>query len=495
MSLIGIDVGTSAMKAAAYREDGGLLASASGSQSPLARSAGQEELDPEAVWTATLTGLKELVAAPMVKRDPPTAIAVSASGSEAFLVDREGVPLGPCILSGDTRGARIEKRTAALASPEEWLASCGHFPERMDPVNRLMWLRENNPCAVRRADKFVGWHEFLTLRLCGLAAIDHSLAAKWLLYDFATSGWSEERLSAFEIDAGLLPEILPWGSEVGTLHGKLARELGLRTRPLVGVGGFDSSCAALGAGVSRAGTTGVISGSWEMVVAPIGSWDAGVLSAADLQVVPHPGEAPFAVLAHSPNGTAVIDWTTELLGSSARSIQSYLIESGPGPSPVAMIPHLSGAISPWKNGRDYRGALLGLNLSSTRTDIVKACLEGIAYDLVYALDLLREARVLGDVLRVAGGGSRSEWWMQLKADLTGIPVEVTEQEEPGAWGAALLAGVTAGVYESAGPVSESTQRVARRFEPDEERAPLHEERIALHKDIVETIAPKWERLV
>ncbi len=488
MSLIGIDVGTSAVKVAAYREDGELLASSREPVRLRRPRPGWEEMEPEAVWLAACRALGGVTASPALGQDPPRALAVSASGDEAFPVDAEGTSLGPCILSGDMRGADIERKVAARAAASDWYSGCGHVPERMDPILRLLWWRTHRPDVVSRAHRFVGWHEFLTLRLCGFAVIDQSLAGKWLTYDLTTRDWSADRLAGFDIDPGFLPEIRPWGTQIGEVRSNLARKLGLPDRTAVSVGGYDSSCAALGSGASGAGTVGLACGSWEVAVAPADDWAvADDLAETGLPLVSHPGSSPFAILAQSPNGAAVADWAAALLHLPLGSTQSGLDATGPGPSSVLAVPHLSGAISPWKDARESRGALLGLTLATTSTEILKACLEGVAYDLALTLEVLRGVRVTVHVLRAAGGGTRSKWWMQLKADLTEIPVEVSGHQEPGTWGAALLAGSAIGVYESAGRASEEMRRTAHEFRPNEQRARLYAGRVAAYREAVETL--------
>ena len=217
MSLIGIDVGSSATKIAAYNDDGVILARVREKVTPRHPRPGWWELDPDEVWNATLRGLRSLMAQRPVRLDPPTALAISASGREAFPLDGEGNVLGPCIMAGDTRSCDLQAAPIADHSPTKWLEACGHVPERMDPVCRLLWWRENGPRTMAQARYFLGWHEFLTLRLAGRAVTDRSLAGRWLVYDLAAHRWSPERLTRFDIDPALLPEIEPWGSTVGTL--------------------------------------------------------------------------------------------------------------------------------------------------------------------------------------------------------------------------------------------------------------------------------------
>lgn len=431
MSLIGIDVGSSSIKVDAYRSDGQPLAGASEALTPRRSQPGWWEIEPEDVWMATLKGLSQVARATAVQRDPPESLAISASGREAFPVDQNGVPLGPCIMAGDTRGAALEVLTASRMETELWYQACGHIPERMDPVNRLLWWRRHHPHVMAQSSFFLGWHEFLTLRLGRRAVTDRSLAGKWLIYDLAAGAWSPQRLAEFEIDPRTLPDIQPWGAVIAELKPSVASQVGLPQGVKIAVGGFDASCAALGAGASDAGVGGLVSGTWEDLIVPTSHPPSAEIVRSGLSVGPHPGSAGLAVFALSPNGTAVIDWARSLMGVSLPELKTELEKSGPQPSLVLAIPHLSGATVPWANGRKSRGTLTGLTLGSSPTDIIKALMEGITFDLLLTLQSLRQAGLSFNVLRAAGGGTRSDWWMQLKADLSGLPIEAINQPEPG----------------------------------------------------------------
>src|SRR5262249_30265634 len=155
-----------------------------------------------------------------------------------------------------------------------------------------------------------------------------------------------------------------------------------------------------------------------------------------------------------------------LTGIRLTQIERALDSAGSDPSPVLMVPHLSGAPGPWPQVPAATGSVLGLNLATSGADLVRAALEGIAIELTLALDALRAGGCPIGTCTIAGGGSRSAWWMQLKADLLRIPVQVADVPEPGTLGAAMLAGVGAGIYGSIGEAAEQV-RIARRFEPDE----------------------------
>lgn len=481
MSLVGIDVGTSSVKLAAYTTEGRQLASVDRALAAEHRHAGWETLDPASVWAAVCSGLAELT--PAIRGDPPLGLAVSASGDEVFPVAGDRA-LGPCLLSGDARGSNVELATLQSRPAAEWLERCGHLPERMDPINRILWWRNEQPEIAGRADQFLGWHEYLCLRLCGRAATDPGLAAKWLAFDLAAGAWSTELLDEFQLAPTLVPEVVGWGQALGPLRPALARKLGWADGAVVGVGGYDASCTALGSGVTDVDVHGLACGSWEVVVGParIDSLDA--LGAAAASAIPYPGETPLAVLAQSPNGSSVGAWMARALGEPIEALERRVSATATGPSPVLAIPHLSGAICPWPNGRGSRGALFGLSLATSEVEIAQALLEAVAYELALTLQALDLADVSTRALRAAGGGSRSEWWMQLKADVTGVPIEIVDREQSGAFGAALLAGVAAGVYPTAAKAAARFSRVARVHEPDSCRADRYAATIARYRQVV-----------
>jgi xylulokinase len=415
-----------------------------------------------------------------VRRDPPEAIAISASGREVFPVAEDGVALGPCIMAGDTRGEEIAGSTRERFTAEDWFGMCGHLPGRMDPINRMIWWQNRDPEITERARYMVGWHEFLTLRLAGRAVTDKSLASHWLAYDFSAGKWSSERLRDYDINPELLPEIRSWGEVIGELRPDLARRFALAKRPVIAVGGFDAICATLGSGVSGVGTAALLCGSWEDIVAPSAPPSVITLAELGLPLLPYPGETKAALFAASPNGTSVLNWALSLTGTPLKKIEAKLVNSGLEPSPVLAVTRLSRMDAPSGADRLIGGALIGLTLSCSGFDIIKACLEGVALDTAAQLRQLRGLGVPVEVLRAVGGGSRSPWWMQLKADLSGVPIEITNRPEPGAFGAALLAGLALGLYPSAEQAAAGSADVIRQFEPDRRRQMLFRERRQEH---------------
>lgn len=486
MSLVGIDVGSSSVKVSAFSEDGVLIGTASSNLTPLYPGPGLWETDPEDIWRATTAAMQGLMAQEPLRHDPPQAMAISASGRENFPADAQGNPLGNGIMGADVRGREFEIPPAGAPVPEPWCLACGHLRERMDPVFRQAWWRANQPAIMDRAGYFFGWIDFLTYRMTGKAVMDHSTASRYAVYDLASSGWSQERVRTFDFPAHLLPQTQPWGSIVGRLRPDVAADWHLPAGVQVAQGCHDLNCAALGAGVFEVGTVCLVSGSYENILAITDQLPTATMLLKGLSVMPQPGEAGLSIIAVHPTGNAVLNWARSLTGESIEAVENALAPRRE-PNAVLAVPYLSGAMTYWEDGRKARGGLLGLTLATTGIDIVQAFMESIAYDTVNTLTLMRQAGIPIDKIRITGGGARSPWWTQLKADMTDLPVEVVAHPEPGTLGAALLAGLAIGVYDDLEDVSRRLSGTATTYLPDPERAERHQARLETYRQLMDLL--------
>jgi len=189
------------------------------------------------------------------------------------------------------------------------------------------------------------------------------------------------------------------------------------------------------------------------------------------------------VIAVHPTGNAVLNWARQLLALDIDEMDSFLAQKR-APSPVMAIPYLSGAMAYWEEGRKARGGVLNMTLATSGAEIVQAFMESIAYDTRNTLALMKEEGIAVERIRITGGGARSAWWTQLKADITGVPIEVVSQPEPGTLGAALLAGVAVGVYSDLDAISRTLSGTSCAYEPDTARAAQHHARMQTYQATV-----------
>ncbi len=473
MSLIGIDLGSTAIKVGAYALDGAALAEARRPVPAYHPEPGHSEVDVLESRAAFDDALGAVAADPALKSDPPVAISFSSSGREVFPVGSDGTPLGRCLMTSDTRGDEVAAITGARRSPEEWFRLTGHVPRRMDPVNRALWWRGADPEVAARTRWFMNWHEFYALRLSGRPVVDWSDAGTWATYDVATGNWSAERIAETGIDPTWLPEVQPNASPIGRILPEAAERFGLPASTLVVTGAYDTYAAAVGSAAVDPGVVSLACGTWHSYNTPVcPGWPVELVHDG-MNVFPHPGPTGFGILVTNPNGMSVVDWARDLLHLSIPELQAGLALAGPGPGHVfadarfTPLPHVAAAPG-------FGATFGGMTLAATPVDIVRALLEGIACEFSLSLDLLRRRGIELDLIRATGGGSRNAWWLQLMADLCGMPIEVVAQEEPGAFGAAILAGVGAGVYESVSAAVARLVSVSRRFEPNAERGAAYD---------------------
>jgi xylulokinase len=484
MSLIGIDVGSSSVKVAVYTEEGKQIAIASHDLTPIHPGPGLWETDPEDIWQATCEAMRGVTSQSTVQRDLPKAISVSASGRENFPADSYGKPLGNGIMGADIRGAEFEMPPEGASIPEDWCLSCGHLRARMDPIFRLSWWQKYHPEIMEKARYYFGWIDFLTFRMTGRAVMDASSAAWYMVYDLKTRTWAPERVAEYKIRSELLPEVLPWGSEVGELKPALAADLQLPHGVKIAQGCQDLNCAAYGAGVYEPGTVCLVSGSYENILLPTDQLPTPSMLTSGLSILPHPCKAGLSIIAVHPTGNSVLNWARDLVDVPIEAVEDELQQRNGMPSPVTAVPYLSGSMVYWKDGRKARGGIIGLTLSTTKTDLVQSFMESIAYDTVNTLSLMSEEGIPVNCIRITGGGAKSAWWTQLKADMTNMPIEVVEQPEPGTLGAALLAGFAVGVYDDLEEVSKKYSGTSRIYTPNPNRAALHKERFELYRKLM-----------
>lgn len=468
----------------AFSEDGKAIAEANHNLTPIYPQAGWWETDPKDVWCTTTACMKDIMVQDAIHKDPPKAIAVSAFGRENFPADHNGKPLANGIMGADIRGAEFEADQQSSGQLPPWSFSCGHVLQRMDPAFRLKWWRKYHPEIIHQTRYFFGWMDYLNYRMTGRIVTDQSSASLGLVYDLQTRSWSQERAAEFEFGPDMLPEILPWGSVISELKPAVAKEWGAPPHIKIAQGCLDLNCAAYGAGVHEIGTACLVSGSYENILIPTDKPPTTTMLLRGLSILSHPCKAGQCVIAVHPTGSAVLNWARKLVNLPIRDMEKHLQKECIEPGPVMAVPYLSGSMAYWEGGRKAKGGLLGITLATRNVDVVQAFMESIAYDTANTLSMMNAEGIEIDRIRITGGGARSAWWTQLKADITGKPVEVVKASEPGTLGAALLAGLAIGIYDDLESTSKKYSGTKTVFSPDPARARLHKERFEKYHQLI-----------
>jgi len=430
--LIGVDVGTSGVKAIAISPSGEIVASAEESYPLSTPQAGWAEQDPEDWWRAAEACLARLP-------DGPVGLSGQMHGLVALGAD--GSVLRPAILWNDQRTsaecAEIEERIGL----DRLVALTGNRALTGFTAPKLLWLRRHEPEVYARIAHVLLPKDYVRFRLTGERMIDAADASGTLLFDVAQRRWSEEVCDALEIPLDWLPP--PFEST-----------------EIAGAG--DQAAAALGVGIVAPGTLSVVLGTSGVVFAVLPAYapDARARVHVFCHAVPGTWHAMGVML--SAAGSA--SWLRHVLGAGYAELDAEAAKWAPGAEGVLFAPYLAGERTPYPDP-DVRGAFTGLALRHDRGALWRAMLEGVAFGLRDSLELLRSLGVRADVGRVSGGGARSELWVQIVASALGLPLERTVSEEGSAFGAALLAGVRAGVFADAEDAVSRCVRVAARVDP------------------------------
>ena len=500
-NLIGLDVGTTGCKAVVFDLEGTLLAGA-GREYPveLPRPSWAEQ-DIEAVWTLAVEAMGEAIAAAGVRE--VAAVGLSVHGEAITPVDAFGRPLRPTILGMDTRTDAQNEWLRERFGAQRLFELTGMPIHTVNTLPKLLWIREHEPEIWAAADKFLLVEDFLIARMTGRAFISSCLASRTQLCELKAGGWSAQILDALELSADRLAEIVPSGMQIGNLGAALTEELGLVSAPGVVTGGHDQACGALGVGLTEPGLAMVSTGTAEVVEVALGEPVVSEpLYEGNISVYRATVPGLFLAMTLNHSGGLALRWFRDGFCEPqlARSLETEqdaydLILAGASaePSGLLALPHFAGAGTPTFDTAS-KGAILGLTFSTSRTDLAKAILEGLTYELRLNLDLLRDGGVAIDVLRAIGGGARSKLWLQLKADITGIPVITPRITEAAAFGAALLAGTGVGLFRSAADGAEQLLELTDTYQPDPTRHEAYTRQYELYREVYPAVAPISRRL-
>jgi xylulokinase len=436
--VLGIDIGTSSVKALMLAPDGHSLAQASAAYAVVTDRPAQAESEPEDWWRATVSAVRQCVALADCR---PAAVGLSGQMHGVVLSDGSGRAIRPAMLWSDLRAAR--HLAAYRALPEDMTSRLRNplTPGMAGPM--LLWLQANDPGAFAEARWALQPKDWLRLRLTGNAAGDPSDASATLLFDVAADTWHERLVDALGLDRSMLPDLLPSAEAAGTLTSAAGEALGLAPGTSVVTGAADTAAGIIGAGV-KPGALHVSMGTGLQVIA--------------LRSEPTTPESPAVHLYRTAeargwyamgatlNGGNVLDWVRRMLGADWSDVYGAAANSGTDDDPI-FLPHLVGERTPHLD-TDLRGAWTGLAMNTDRNALLRSALEGVAFALREAVDAL-EASQDDDVRRarvhISGGGSTSAVWRQMLADALDREVVLSPTPAASSRGAALLAARYAGL--------------------------------------------------
>ena len=471
--LLGLDVGTTHTKGVLLDPQVGRIVAEQRVPTPSYEPRpGWREYDPMALWSSARSCIRTLM-----ETAPPSgyvaALAIASMGEAGTLYDDHGHALCPIIAWHDPRTRPQRDWWAKARDGYELYDTTGQHPMHILSACKLVWIRDNWPAAWRQARYWRCIEDGIVWQLCREHATDHTIASRTMLFDQRLGAWAEELLQAAGVSASMLPALHPSGHIVGRVTSEAAGETGLAEGTPVVTGGHDHLCAALACGCIAPDAFLDSAGTSESMLWITESYaPTRELYALGYSHYRHTVAGTYVIQGGVDTSGAFLAWTAKLLGLKTDPV-GHLIEmataSTPGANGVIATPFLLGRGTPYRDA-SARAALVGLGATNAPADVARAALESLAYWLAGNLEALRQLRGKSpEAIIATGGTNRSSFLCQLKADVTGLPVQAPDLPEAAALGAALLAGMGISIYASAREAHAALSYGSRQHTPDAER--------------------------
>ena len=481
--LLGIDAGQTVTKAALFDLRGQEISVASAATRTTSPAPRWQERDMDEVWTQTTEAIRRCLAGAGVDPRAVRAVGVCAHSDGLYLVDADLRPVRPAILATDSR-AHVYADAYRRSDASLRLTGQSQSPYHQAPL--LSWLRDHEPEALERARWSLFCKDWIRLGLTGEVATDPSDASGFCT-GLRTQTWSAEALESFGI-AGLgrlLPPIAPSAAAAGVVTPAAAAQTGLAAGTTVVTGAHDVDAAALGIGAVGAGVLSVVMGTFSInqVIgdAPVTDprWQARTFL--------RPGR--WLHMSTSPSSASNLEWAVREFGpcdaDGAPGYHAAIAEAVTARHSPIFLPFLYGS----PHGAGIGAAFAGLRGWHTRGDLFRGILEGVVFNHRWHVDALAERfDVRARPARLCGGGARSIAWTQMLADALDTAIEVTDAAEAGARGAALLAGVGAGVYQGLDDAVATSVRVIRSHTPNPEGVARLDKGYGRYRRVVDALA-------
>lgn len=495
--LMGIDIGTSACKVAAFDLEGRVVAQASEPYHVHHLGQGWVEQDPLEWWEKVCRAVQSVLAA--LKSQGAGAAQISAIGVDgqswsAIPVDVEGNVLHNTPNWMDSRASSIAERVKSEIGNDRIAAVSGNSFEPTYSTPKILWFKEYRPEIFRRTDKFLQSNSYAVYRLTGEITQDLSQGYGLHVFNINTGAYDYQLCDELGIPPEKLPPVYPCHQVVGTVTSQAADETGLSPGTPVVAGGLDAACGTLGAGVIAPGETQEQGGQ------------AGGMSICIDRALAHPKlilgfhvvPGLWLLQGGTVGGGGTLKWFKEQLGEyetemekqggrTAFEVFSELAGAvKPGADGLVFLPYMAGERSPLWDVH-AKGVFFGLSYDKTKAHLIRAIMEGCAYALLHNLETAEEAGAAAQVLNAVGGSANSEVWTQIKADVTGKVFQVPSSDTATTLGAAILAGVGVGVYRSFQEAVARTIRIKRTHQPDAANHQIYRRYYQLYRELYQQL--------
>lgn len=495
--VLAIDAGTSGVRSMVFDISGSVIAKAYREFKSLHPHPSWVEQDARTWWDTACKTISECLKTMSQSAENIASISVTNQRETIVPIDENGSPLRNAIVWQDRRTSPQCDWIKERIGVDDIYNETGLTIDPYFSGPKILWIKEEEPDIFKKTSKFLLVHDYLLFRLTGLTVTDYSNASRTMLFGLDSADWSDAILDQLEIPKEKLPDIVQSGLQVGEVSTKAAKETGLLASTPVVAGGGDQQCAALGVGVVKPGriksTTGT--GTFMLAFSKEPRLDSKRRVLCSHHVVPD----SFVIEASMFTTGSALRWFRDNLAveeynfAVEHDMDPYDVMTDAakhvpaGSEGVMHIPHFVGAGAPYWNPH-ARGVFAGLSLGHGRNHLMRAILEGVGYEIRTNLDIMQDLGIPTAEMRVTGGASRSDVWMQIQADILNIPVITTEMEEATAVGAAILACKGIGIFKSVAEAAEEMIRINPPIKPLSEHREVYDRSYERYRELYAAIA-------
>ena len=480
--LLGIDAGTTGCKTCVFDLDGNVIGTDYREYPCYYPNPGWVEQIPEDMVPALFESCKSAIAQSKVNPKDISAMAISSQGSVFGPLDKDGKLLYPFIGWHDARGVGYidDFRKNKYLDNKKYYQITGYPIATVPCITKYMWFKNNKPELFEKTAVIAHQQSYLLKAFGaeGWKVEDTATGSRTGVYDVSKKDWSKEVLDALGIDIKLFPPIFNGtkGKVVGKISHDISIQTGLAEGTLICVGAMDQNCSTMGAGLVKEGTAISVMGTYGAIYVVL---DNDIRDPnATLIFKNNTGPENFTVESASVASASAYRWfrdtfckTEKVVGDEIGVDYYEIINRGiesvpPGANKITFIPYLQGAGSGSRNDPYARGCFLGLTLGTTKKELGRACMEGITMEMRDNFEAIRRAGIKVDNVRIVGGAVKSRMWSQMQADMYKTPVQSLVAGETGCLGAALYAGVAAGIYKDFFEATEKAVRIKETIDPN-----------------------------
>ena len=485
--VLSLDVGTTSVKGVLFDVKGTPVASGLQEYELDKPAPNIVELSCETYWNSACKVIDDVLARSEVCPMSIISVGVTSQGETLIILDKDGRPLRKAIVWVDNRTQREAGEISKEFSVDDVYRITGQ--QEIIPTwtaTRILWLRKNEPDTCAKAHKFLLVADYIMYRLTGGYVTDRGLNPSTLYFDITTGKWWPEMIQYLGIDQSQLPQLKGAGRIVRSVTDEAARQTGLTPDTIVTTASMDQFAGTVGAGNLEPGviteTTGAALAVCATLATPVYDPEKRI------GIYLHPIDDQYVLFPWAPTAGMVFRWFRDEFchGEDYASLCDEAEAIAVGADGLTMLPHLSGAGCP-EFDSNAKGAFSGFTLGHIRAHCVRAILESIAFMLRGNIELLEEMGVTVNEIRSLGGGAKSDFWLQMKADVCRKDILVMECDEAACLGVAMLSCVGVGIYKDLSEARNNMVKVKKTFSPDSDKAKLYEAAYIKYQELWESL--------